>query len=328
MGSTQPGDRSAFSSHCCHGLPTWLLASHSYFISSCAKVSVTGGYGAMKLLVITLYITQKHLHWDTATVLHRIAMQIILHSGLRLKETRATAYLSELYVGRWMCGTCNFHGFCNTGWYVIWETIFSELHPHAKYQDLYMHADRKQVKYFVLVALGRQNLRCCCFVKLSFCSIAFWNEYISIITCSIVLSFKESFVFIFSDLPSSFFGAQNRKMYVKQWLAINLPVFGHQRGGSLGINPFPWFSSYEIDLWWVTSKSSAPMTKDFLDGFVKYVEISVFQIQCFSYFILCFVNASILNAECNANRTLLLLVNVGGEVRAVPLCHVMERLRV
>lgn len=66
------------------------------------------------------------------------------------------------------------------------------------------------------------------------------------------------------------------------------------------------------------SKASAPMTKDFLDGFVKYVEMCLFTIQCFNYFLLCLVNASILNAECNENKTLLLLVMAGGELEHFP----------
>lgn len=65
------------------------------------------------------------------------------------------------------------------------------------------------------------------------------------------------------------------------------------------------------------------MTKDFLEGFVKFVEMPFY---CSVF--LWLVNASILNAECKVNKTLLLLVNAGREVRAVPLCSAVVKLRV
>lgn len=123
MGNTQPGDLYSVLT-AAMGLPTWLLECHTYFISSCTQESIAEGYSAMMLLLITHYITQKHLHWDTAVVLHRIAMQMILHSGLKLKET----YLNDMWV-EWMCGTCDFHGFCNIRWCVIGETIWSKCIP-------------------------------------------------------------------------------------------------------------------------------------------------------------------------------------------------------
>ena len=98
------------------------LASHTYFISSCAKISITRGYDAMVLLIITHYFTWKHLKWDIATVIYRKAMKMILQSGLKLKETRATAYQTPHLNDRWLGGCVELIvtvAFAVCGWYVL-----------------------------------------------------------------------------------------------------------------------------------------------------------------------------------------------------------------
>lgn len=44
------------------------------------------------------------LKWDIATVLYRRAMKTVLHSGLKLKDTRATAYQTPRLNDRWVDG--------------------------------------------------------------------------------------------------------------------------------------------------------------------------------------------------------------------------------
>lgn len=56
------------------------------------------------LLIITHYFTWKHLKWDIAAVICRKAIKITVHSGLKLKETRATAYQTPHLNDRWVDG--------------------------------------------------------------------------------------------------------------------------------------------------------------------------------------------------------------------------------
>lgn len=79
------------------------------------------------------------------------------------------------------------------------------------------------------------------------------------------------------------------------------------------------------------SKPSAPMIKSFLHGFVKYAEMSfhclVFHLLYFTFSKCICLFVSILNAECNVDKRLL-LVKLGGEVRAVRLCHAVVKFGV
>lgn len=74
------------------------------------------------------------------------------------------------------------------------------------------------------------------------------------------------------------------------------------------------------------------MTKSFLRGFVKYTEMSfhylVFHLLYFTFSKCILLFVSILNAECNMDKRLLLLVKLGGEVGAVPLCHAVVKFGV
>lgn len=74
------------------------------------------------------------------------------------------------------------------------------------------------------------------------------------------------------------------------------------------------------------------MSKSFLRGFVKYAEMSfhylVFHLLYFTFSKCIYLFVSILNAECNVDKRLLLLVKLGGEVRAVRLCHAVVKFGV
>jgi len=81
---------------------------------------------------------------DVATVLCRRTVKLLLHSGLKLQEMRATAYQTPRLNDRWVDGCAEpiismASAVCR--WYVFWETISSKLHPCATYQALCMHAN-------------------------------------------------------------------------------------------------------------------------------------------------------------------------------------------
>lgn len=105
--------------------------------------------------------------WDIAIVSYGRAMKMVLHSGLKLKETRATAYQTPRLNDRWVDGCVEpiismAFAICS----MCFEKQFHQNSIPVPLSKTYVCVQIQKGEILtVLVALGKQNLRYHCFCK-------------------------------------------------------------------------------------------------------------------------------------------------------------------